>query len=211
MLTFLLAAGGVYEDVGESLRHSCFNVVAVITTTGFGTEDFAAWPELARAILLMLMFVGGCSGSTGGGVKVIRFLVLWKFLKLEAERAFRPNVVQPLRLAGKRMDDIVGRDVLVYVCLIAVIFGTAWTTLIAIEPPTQWQGETSTEKLMDCAGAVASTLNNIGPGLGVCGPHGNYTAFAEGSKLLLTLLMLLGRLELFAIIVLFMPGFWRLQ
>ena len=211
MLTALLAAGGVYESVIESLRHSCFNVIAVITTTGFGTEDFAKWPELARAILLMLMFVGGCSGSTGGGVKVIRFLVLWKVLRLEAERAFRPNVVQPLRLAGKRLDDIVGRDVLVYACLIAVIFAVSWTVLIAIEPATQWQGETPTEKLMDCAGAVASNLNNIGPGLGVCGPHGNYTNFAPASKLLLTLLMLLGRLELFAIIVLFMPGFWRLQ
>lgn len=211
MLTSLLAAGDVYPSVAQSLRHSCFNVVAVITTTGFGTEDFVKWPELARAVLLLLMFVGGCSGSTGGGVKVIRFLVLWKVLKLEGERAFRPNVVQPLRLAGRKLDESVGRDVLVYSCFIAVIFVIAWTTLVAIEPPHQWQGETPTEKLMDCAGAVASTLNNIGPGLGVCGPHSNYTAFAETSKLLLTFLMLLGRLELFPIIVLLIPGFWRLQ
>jgi trk system potassium uptake protein len=101
--------------------------------------------------------------------------------------------------------------VLVYFCLIGVIFATSWATLIALEPATQWQGETSAEKLIDCAGAVASTLNNIGPGLGICGPHGNYTAFSEASKLLLTLLMLLGRLELFAIIVLFTPGFWKVQ
>lgn len=211
VLTLLLSLGSVYDGVGACVRHACFNVVSVITTTGFGTENFAVWPEFARAILLVLMFVGGCSGSTGGGVKVIRFIVLWKVLKLEAERAFRPNLVQPIRIAGNRLDDSVGRDVLVYFCLIAVIFATSWALLIGLEPSTQWQGETSAEKLIDCAGAVASTLNNIGPGLGICGPHGNYTAFSEASKLLLTLLMLLGRLELFAIIVLFTPGFWKVQ
>ena len=170
-----------------------------MTTTGFGTEDFARWPGFSRSVLLLLMFVGGCSGSTGGGIKVIRFLVLYRVLKLEAERAFRPNLVRPLRIAGNRVDDSVGRDVLVYFCLIAV------------EPDTQWQGETSAEKLTDCAGAIAATLNNIGPGLGVCGPHGNYSTFSDASKLLLTVLMLLGRLELFAIIVLLIPGFWKLQ
>ncbi len=211
VLTFLLSYGDVYDTIGTCVRHACFNVVAVITTTGFGTENFAVWPDFARAILLLLMFVGGCSGSTGGGVKVIRFIVLWKVLKLEAERAFRPNLVQPIRIAGNRLDDSVGRDVLVYFCLIGVIFATSWAALIALEPGTQWQGETSAEKLIDCAGAVASTLNNIGPGLGICGPHGNYTAFSEASKLLLTLLMLLGRLELFAIIVLLTPGFWKVQ
>jgi trk system potassium uptake protein TrkH len=82
---------------------------------------------------------------------------------------------------------------------------------LAVEPDTQWQGETSAEKLTDCAGAIAATLNNIGPGLGVCGPHGNYSTFSDASKLLLTVLMLLGRLELFAIIVLLIPGFWKLQ
>ncbi|MEZ6129919.1 MAG: TrkH family potassium uptake protein [Planctomycetaceae bacterium] len=211
MLTVVLMSTGVYSTFSASLRHAAFNAVAVMTTTGFGTEDFSVWPEFARALLVLLMFVGGCSGSTGGGVKVIRFIVLWKVLKLEAERAFRPNLVQPIRIAGRRLDDSVGRDVLVYFCLICVIFATSWLLLIAFEPGTQWQGETSAEKLIDCAGAVASTLNNIGPGLGICGPKGNYTAFSEASKALLTLLMLLGRLELFAIIVLFTSGFWRVQ
>ncbi len=210
-LAALLFANRTYGSVQESLRHSLFNVVAVMTTTGFGTEDFAKWPEFTRAILLLLMFVGGCSGSTGGGIKVIRFLVLWQVLKLEAEHAFRPNLVQPLRIAGSRVDNSVGRDVLTYFCLITIIFSVSWAGLIALEPGDQWQGETTAEKLTDCASAVAATLNNIGPGLGICGPHGNYTAFSEGSKLLLTVLMLLGRLELFAIIVLFVPGFWKAQ
>lgn len=210
-LTFVLHRVEVYSTVAASLRHACFNVVAVMTTTGFGTEDFATWPEFGRAILVLLMFVGGCSGSTGGGVKVIRFLVLWKVMKLNAERAFRPNLVRPLRLAGKRIDDSVGRDIVLYVCLIAMISAVSWTALLALEPGHQWQGETSAEKMIDCAGAVAATLNNIGPGLGICGPHGNYSEFSEASKLLLTLLMLLGRLELYAIIVLFLPGFWKIQ
>lgn len=211
VLTILLYAGKVYGSVGEGLRHSLFNVVAVMTTTGFGTEDFAVWPEFGRAILILLMFVGGCSGSTGGGIKVIRFIVLWRVLKLETERAFRPNLVQPLRIAGRRLDDSIGRDVLVYISLITVIFAGSWAGLMACEPSSQWQGNDASDKLIDCASAVAATLNNIGPGLGVCGPHGNFTAFADQSKVLLTVLMLLGRLELFAIIVLFVPGFWKIQ
>jgi len=212
-LTAILYSRQTYPTLAGSLRHAWFNNVAVMTTTGFGTEDFAIWPHVGRALLLLLMFVGGCSGSTGGGVKVIRMIVLAKVLFLEAERAFRPNLVRPVRLAGNRVAESVGRDVLVYVCLIAVIFSISWLALVAIEPSTQWlnQDDVSTSKLADCAGAVASTLNNIGPGLGVCGPHGNYTQFSDPGKGLLTVLMLLGRLELFAIIVLFVPGFWKLQ
>lgn len=211
VLTVLLSAGQTYPTIGAGLRHSLFNVVAVMTTTGFGTENFAIWPEFGRAILVLLMFVGGCSGSTGGGIKVIRFIVLWKVLRLETERAFRPNLVQPLRIAGRRLDDSIGRDVLVYICLITVIFAGSWAGLMALEPSTQWQASNESDKLIDCASAVAATLNNIGPGLGICGPHGNFTAFADQSKALLTVLMLLGRLELFAIIVLFVPGFWKVQ
>ncbi|MCP4508625.1 MAG: TrkH family potassium uptake protein, partial [Fuerstiella sp.] len=180
-LTGVLYSTGTYDSVSSGLRHAGFNVVAVMTTTGFGTEDFARWPEFSRSVLLLLMFVGGCSGSTGGGIKVIRFLVLCRVLKLEAERAFRPNLVRPLRIAGNRVDDSVGRDVLVYFCLIAVIFAGSWCLLLMLEPGMQWQGETSAEKLIDCAGAVAATLNNIGPGLGVCGPHGNYSTFSAAS------------------------------
>lgn len=210
MLCGSLWLSGRYE-FGDSLRHSLFNVVTVITTTGFGTEDFAQWPEVTRVMLLILMFVGGCSGSTGGGIKVIRFLVLWQVLRIESARAFQPNLVQPLRIAGRKIDPSVGRDVLVYFALMGMIAAGSWVALMAIEPSIQWQGETQSEKLIDCASSVAATLNNIGPGLGVCGPHGNYTHFSDTSKLVLTLLMLLGRLELFAIIVLFVPRFWKVQ
>ena len=149
---------------------------------------------------------------------MIRCIVLFKVLLLEAERAFRPNLIRPVRLAGQRVSDSVGKGVLIYICLIAVIFAGSWLTLVGLESysprsSAQWSesGRPAMSILTDCAGAVAATLNNIGPGLGVCGPHGNYTEFSDPGKLLLTVLMLLGRLELFAVIVLFVPGFWKLQ
>jgi trk system potassium uptake protein TrkH len=217
-LTIVLWRSGTYGTAIVASRHALFNVVSVITTTGFGTENFVVWPLFNQAWLLLLMFVGGCSGSTGGGVKVIRFIVLFKVLLLEAERAFRPNLVRPVRLAGQRVADSVAMDVLIYICLIVAIFAGSWLALVGLESVSpqssaQWN-ETDAggpSILADCAGAVAATLNNIGPGLGVCGPHGNYTHFSDPGKMLLTLLMLLGRLELFAVIVLFVPGFWKLQ
>ena len=217
-LTAVLLSSGIYDSVDTGLRHASFNVATIVTTTGYGTVDFATWPWFSQAWLLLLMFVGGCSGSTGGGIKVIRCIVLFKVLLLEAERAFRPNLIRPVRLAGQRVSDSVGKDVLIYICLIAVIFSGSWLTLVGLESSSprssaQWSesGRPAMSILTDCAGAVAATLNNIGPGLGVCGPHGNYTEFSDPGKLLLTVLMLLGRLELFAVIVLFVPGFWKLQ
>lgn len=210
-LTVTLLMNQTYTSVTTGLRHAFFNVVTILTTTGFGTEDFTRWPQFAQSLLLALMFVGGCSGSTGGGIKVIRFIILAKVLHLEVERAFRPNLVRPLRLAGHRIDDQMGRDVLVYFCMIAVIFLGSWMLLVLIEPTTQWRttGVGGSGQLIDCAAAVAATLNNIGPGVGVCGPSGNYTEFAQPSKALLTALMLLGRLELFAVIALLVPRFWK--
>lgn len=217
-MTLVLWRAGTYESELLGLRHAWFNVVAVMTTTGFGTEDFTVWPWFSQAWLIVLMFVGGCSGSTGGGIKVIRCVVLFKVLLLEAERAFRPNLIRPVRLAGSRVGDAVGKDVLIYICLIAVIFAGSWMLLVGLESSSadslaQWtEAENAQGSLLsDCAGAVTACLNNIGPGLGVCGPHGNYTRFSDPGKILLTLLMLLGRLELFAVIVLFVPGFWKLQ
>lgn len=217
-VSLVLLNSGTYDTLATASRHAWFNVVAVITTTGFGTQDFAAWPWFGQAWLLVLMFVGACSGSTGGGIKVIRCIVLFKVLLLETERAFRPNLIRPVRLSGQRVDDSVGKDVLIYICLITAIFAGSWMALVGLESFSprsleQWNHSDrgAGSILTDCAGAVTATLNNIGPGLGVCGPHGNYTHFSDPGKILLTLLMLLGRLELFAVMVLFVPGFWRLH
>lgn len=213
VLTFSLWRNEIYHSIPTAFRHASFTAVTIMTTTGFGTEDFTGWSEASKGLLLLLMFVGGSAGSTGGGIKVIRFILFLKVIRLEIERAFRPNVVRPLRVAGVKIDDSVGHDVVVYFSLILVIFVFSWVALAAIEPDTQWQqrGHTESEKLLDCASAVAATLNNIGPGLGVLGPHSNYTDFSVQGKLLLCVLMLMGRLELFAILVLFAPSFWRTQ
>jgi trk system potassium uptake protein TrkH len=212
-LTFSLHKNGLYESVATAFRHAVFITVSIMTTTGFGTEDFTNWSEFSKGLLLLLMFIGGCAGSTGGGVKVIRFLLFAKTIRVEIERAFRPNVVRTIRIGGVNVDNAHRHNVIVYFCLILLIFISAWMILAAIEPDAQWQvaDNTSTAKLLDCASAVAATLNNIGPGLGVLGPADNYSEFSQAGKALLTLLMLLGRLELFAIIVLFVPSFWRSQ
>ena len=214
----LLLAGSLiwnqrYDNPLMAVRHAVFNSVAIMTTTGFGTEDFTKWSPFSKGLLLLLMFIGGCSGSTGGGIKVIRWLLFLKILRLEIEQSFRPNVVRPLRVGNNRVDQSIRHQVMVYFSLILLVFVAGWMLLAAIEPGALWnqEGHSEAEKLMDCASAVAATLNNIGPGLGVIGPHSNYSAFSPQGKLLLTLLMLLGRLELFSILVLFVPGFWRSQ
>lgn len=201
-----------YQSPGEAVRHAAFNAVSIMTTTGFGTQDFHQWPSFCKALLLVLMFVGGCAGSTGGGIKVIRFLLFFKILWLELERAFRPNVVRPLRIGNATIDDNVRRDVIVYFGLMMILAAGSWLALVAIESDHPWQTSehhTQQEKLFDCATAVAATLNNIGPGMGVVGPTANYSFFSPAGKVLLTVLMVLGRLELYAILVLLLPSFWR--
>lgn len=214
--TLLLAAGLVaehrYGSLSETFRHAAFMSVSITTTTGFGTEDFDQWSSFSRALLLGLMFVGGCAGSTGGGIKVVRFLLFIRILKLEAEQSFRPNVVRPLRIAGVNLDKTLRHEVIVYFSFMLVVFVSSFLLLTAIEPGGPWhQTDGHDIELIDCASAVAATLNNIGPGLGAVGPTMNYSLFAPQSKLLLSLLMLIGRLELFAILVLFMPSFWKTQ
>ncbi|WP_417851282.1 TrkH family potassium uptake protein [Thalassoglobus sp.] len=214
LLTISLMANKIYPDTLTALRHSLFTSVSIMTTTGFGSEDFSNWTEFSKGLIFLLMFVGGCAGSTAGGIKVIRWVLLGKIFFLEIEKAFRPNVVRPVRLGKTVIDDRVRNDVVVYFCMIMVIFLASWLLLITIEPDDLWakhDEHTAAEKLIDCATAVASTLNNIGPGLGVIGPADNYSGFSQQGKALLTLLMLLGRLELFAILVLFSPQFWRKQ
>jgi trk system potassium uptake protein TrkH len=214
VVTLLLSASlwshRTYDSVEAIVRHALFTAVTVMTTTGYGTEDFDQWSNTCRALLLALMFVGGCAGSTGGGIKVVRFLLFARILKLEVENAFRPNVVRPLRIAGVNLDPGLRHEVIVYFGFMLLIFVSSWLLLMAIEPGAPWDHAASGgNQLIDCASAVASSLNNIGPGLGAVGPSMNYSQFAPQSKLLLALLMLLGRLELFAILVLFIPSFWR--
>ena len=183
-----------------------------MTTTGFCSDNFDRWNGFSRGILLVLMFIGGCAGSTGGGLKVIRHILFAKTLRLEVEQAYHPSVVRPLRLGGQPIEEqILRKDILVYFGLILGIFAAGWIFTISVEPDSTWTdyGHNCEHKLIDAASCVAATLNNIGPGYGVIGTTKNYTNFTAPSKLLFIWLMMLGRLELFVIIVLFVPSFWR--
>lgn len=203
---------GSWQELRQAVRYVTFQVASIMTTTGFGTHDYDQWHQAARSVMFLLMFVGGCAGSTAGGMKVIRHLLFIKILGLEIEKSYRPTVVRPLTLGSKVLEDPqLKTQVLLFFGLISFIFMLSWITLVTIEPDSTWtdRGQPVQNKLIDSASAVAATLNNIGPGLGTVGAKQNYAAFSLPSKLLFILLMMLGRLELFAILVLFLPGFWR--
>lgn len=208
--------GDVWGSLASGLRQSLFQTVSILTTTGYGSAaDFDQWNSFGRGILFLLMFVGGCAGSTGGGMKVIRHILFLKILRLELEKSYHPTVVRPLRLGGEPLDDKeLRKNILVYFGLILVIFVFSWMILVTIEPNETWaRGGTGAasidHKLIDSATGIAATLNNIGPGLGTIGAKQNYAHFSPPAKILFTWLMMVGRLEIFAVLVLFLPAFWR--
>ncbi len=202
------------KQLADAARYGLFQVVSIMTTTGFCTDDFDRWNSFGRGVLLLLMFVGACAGSTGGGMKVIRHILFAKILHLELEQSFHPSVVRPLRLGGEPVpEQDLRRQILVYFGLVMAICAVSWLFTITFEPDTTWagNGQGVEHKLVDAASCVAATLNNIGPGLGVIGATRNYTDFQWYTKLLFIWLMMLGRLELYVILVLFSPQFWRSQ
>jgi len=204
---------GDFDGFPAAVRYGLFQVTSILTNTGFGTHDFDEWNEFGRGLLFFLMFVGGCAGSTSCSIKVIRHLILVRALSLEIEQSYRPSVVRTLRIGGEPLDAEVVRDVVVYFAIFLVIVVVAWLFLLVLEPDSTWQGpqQNPHEKLMDCASAVGATINGVGPGLGTLGTTRNYAHFQPTTKLLLSFLMLLGRLEILPILVLFQPRFWRAQ
>ena len=200
---------GDFPNLADAVRYGLFQVVSIMTTTGYCTDDFDTWNHFGRGLLFMLMFVGGCAGSTGGGLKVIRHVLFVKILRLEVEQSYHPSVVRPLRLGGKPVEDPdLRKNILVYFSLILAIFIFSWMFVVTFEPDSTW-GDQLQHKLLDSASSVAATLNNIGPGLGTVGATRNYGHFSWWSKMLFLWLMMIGRLEIFSILVLFAPGFWR--
>ncbi|MCA9263466.1 MAG: TrkH family potassium uptake protein [Planctomycetales bacterium] len=208
----IVGFGLLHEDfvsLAAAVRYGLFQVVSIVTTTGYGTHDFDRWNNAARALLLLLMFVGGCAGSTGGGLKVIRHVLFFKILRLEIEQSFHPSVVRPLRVAGRPVDDPdLRRNILVYFGMVLVLFTLSWLFLLITEPDATWVGDPD-HKLIDTASAVAATLNNVGPGLGTVGATQNYGHFSWPAKILFTWLMMLGRVEIYVILCIFVPRFWR--
>jgi trk system potassium uptake protein TrkH len=197
-LTLCLWLKGVYGSPFTALRYASFQGVSIMTTTGFCTADFNVWPESARAILVIIMFIGGCAGSTGGGMKVIRFVTIIKVIIHQIERVFRPRRVKKIRIDETRVDKDLQIASLTFFCISVIVFvsGTFFVSLFDID-------------LITSATSVAATLNNIGPGLERVGAIENYAHHPYAVKALLSLFMVMGRLELFSILVLFMPRFWK--
>ncbi|MBN1342184.1 MAG: TrkH family potassium uptake protein [Phycisphaerae bacterium] len=193
----------VGPSLGTAVRYGLFQTVSLQTTTGFCTAEFDHWPFIAKCTLLILMFIGGSGGSTGGGIKVVRIIMAAKIIWAELEKVFRPNVIRPIRVGRAPIDPDLRLATLVYVCIILFLFA-AGTILIML---CQEFGKPI--DIDTAATAAAATLNNIGPGLAEVRATANYGFFSAPAKIVMSLLMVLGRLEVYAVFVLFMPRFWR--
>lgn len=190
--------GDFYPTLEETVRHAAFQVSSIITTTGFATTDFDLWPSFSRTILLCLMVIGACAGSTGGGLKVARVLLLFKSLKRNIAQMLHPRKVQVIRNNGSVVSERIVANTNAYLCAYVVLmFGSF--VLISLDGYSVGTNFS----------AVLSCLNNIGPGLELAGPTCNFSIFSTFSKLVLILDMLLGRLEIFPILVLFSPDTWK--
>ena len=188
----------MFGSIGEALRHSAFTVASIISTTGFSTVDFDLWPAFSEMILIILMFIGACAGSTGGGIKVSRIIVTFKLMCRELSAAIRPKQVKRISLDGQVQETSVVRSIYGYIfCFIAVFAGSL--LLISLN------GADFTTNFT----AVTSAVGNVGPGLSKVGPTMNYSFFSPLSKLVLIFDMFAGRLEFFPVLLLFSPSTWR--
>lgn len=187
-----------YSTLGLAFRDSFFQVGSIITTTGYSTANFDIWSTFSKCILLLLMFIGGSAGSTAGGMKVIRILIILKLIKREILKIFHPRAVIPVKLNDKVLPNETIASINSFVGLYMIIFVLS-TILISLEGVD----------LESAASSVAATLGNIGPGLGFVGPTNTFNGYSQITKIFFSLLMLLGRLELFTIIALFAPKNWR--
>ena len=182
----------------DALRHAAFQVGSIITTTGYATINFDAWSQTCRTILVLLMFVGACAGSTGGGMKVSRFIVMVKTMTKELNSYIHPKSVKKIKMDGKPIEHEVVRSINVYLITFMIIFVVS---VFAIS----FEGH----DLVTNFTAVAATINNIGPGLSMVGPDCNFGFFNDFSKLVIIFDMLAGRLELFPLLILFHPAIWK--
>lgn len=188
----------MFGSVGEALQHASFQVGSIITTTGFATTDFNLWPQVSRTILIILMFVGACAGSTGGGIKVSRFVILCKTIRKELHLYIHPNAVKKIKMDQKIVPHEVVRATNIFLIVyVLIFFGSVF--LIAFDNFDYTTNFT----------AVAATLNNIGPGLELVGPTQNFNIFSYFSKSILIFDMLAGRLEIFPLLLLFVRDTWK--
>ncbi len=189
---------GSFQSLLEAVHHAAFQVASIITTTGYSTTDFNVWPEFSRAILVLLMFVGACAGSTGGGIKVSRVMIMLKMVKNELSHLIHPKRVRQVTFEGRVVNKEILRSISVFFIAYAVIFGAS-ALLISLDNLDFTTNFT----------AVAATLNNIGPGLDKVGPAANFSVYSQPAKFVLMFDMLAGRLELFPLLLLFSPSTWK--
>lgn len=200
-----------WSGFGTSLRHSAFQVISVATGAGFATDRFELWNSVSLAIVIFLMFVGASSGSTGGGAKVFRILLVAKAFKQNLARSFSPNVVRVTRVDGENIDKDALHSAVSYVLLFFTLVFLTGLLAIAIEPDAVWiaRGESQIEKACDLMVGSLSMYSNCGPALGAMGAFDNYGSLSEVTKFIFSVATLLGRLEILTILALFSPNFWR--
>ena len=187
-------------DFATALRQAAFQVVSIGTTTGFVTSDYDRWSDFTRILIVALMFVGGCAGSTAGGIKVSRLLVFFKNFHRQMIHTFRPNQIVPVRINGVPLSDSYLAEVGFFLALVGFIVALGSLALSVLEPGCD---------LISSFGAVVATVFNIGPGLGAVGPMCTYAGLGPATHLLLSLLMIMGRLEILVMLALFIPALWR--
>ncbi len=189
---------GTYQSIADAIRHSTFITVATISTTGFGLVDYNLWSSFAKTIIIGLMIIGACAGSTGGGLKISRIIIMAKNAVKSVKLVIRPNSVSNIRVDGKPVEDSVVRSVInFFVIYFAIIFVSV--IIISLD----------VLNIEEIITSVITCVNNVGPALGVVGPAGNYSSLSDISKLVLSLDMLLGRLDIFPILILFIPSIWK--
>ncbi|HHW23456.1 MAG TPA: TrkH family potassium uptake protein [Clostridiaceae bacterium] len=190
--------GSIFDNIWESLRHSLFQASTIMTTTGFSSTNFDLWPSFSKSILVMLMFIGASAGSTAGGIKCVRFVLLFKTIKREVGRIIHPRSVYTVKYGGKTVDNDVLSGIMNYFFVYIVVFSAA-LLIISLDGFDFVSNFT----------AVAATIGNVGPGLGIVGPMGSFADYSDLSKIVFSFAMLFGRLEIYPMLILFTPMFWK--
>ena len=198
VITIGLNVRSMFDSLGESMRFSFFQVSSIITTTGYATTDFNLWPEYSRMLLVILMLIGACAGSTGGGLKISRIVLLFKSARRELRRQLHPRLVEQVHMDGKSVDETILRNISAYLAIFCMV-GIGSLLVVSLDHCSFTTNFT----------AVVACINNIGPGLDVVGPTGTFGGFSTISKIVLCFDMLAGRLEFFPMLLIFAPSFWN--
>jgi trk system potassium uptake protein TrkH len=199
ILTVSLIINNNYDTISNAFRYAVFQAVSIVTTTGYGTADFEKWSYLCQFLLVILMLVGGCAGSTGGGIKHIRIFVYLKYTFNQIFKIIHPSSVKHLKLEGKILDVSIVSSIISFIALYFLVFTCSSILLLAF----------GGQDIVTSLSAVIATLSNIGPGLGNVGPVDNFSGFTDTGKYILSFCMIVGRLEFYTVLVMLHPDFWK--